>query len=111
MTFKKIDDFKVQPCAVEYMMLYVSLSGFILVFAAMSFTQTHTGFAWLCLLVSASILTFLLMCRIKRQQRAKEFYREWLGGLTQNQVIELIHRVKKSSEEYHCIKTLDINRQ
>jgi hypothetical protein len=109
MTFKTIDDFRVRPCAVEYMLLYLSLSSAILLFAAISFLQVHSVFIGLCCLVSASISIFLMSCRIKRHQRAKQFYQEWLSRLTQTQIKEFSHRVKKSSEEYHCIKTLHTN--
>jgi hypothetical protein len=109
MTFKKIDDFRVRPCTVEYVLLYISLSGFILIFSAALSGQVHSTIAWLSLIISAAISAFLISCRIKRHKRAKLFYREWLNGLTQTQINELKHRVKPGSQEQQCISTHRLN--
>ncbi|MBT1452019.1 hypothetical protein KJ365_14085 [Glaciecola sp. XM2] len=106
MTFKRVDDFRVQPCAVEYLLLYISCSSFILVSTASLLGHINAPTAFASLLVFAGIAAFLIACRIKRRQRASLFYMEWLSGLSKNEFLELKHRVKCNSQEHQCIAQL-----
>ena len=104
MILMKIEDFKAKPSIIEYLLLYLTSSAFLIVGTASILGSTDPMWAWLCVALFGITIAVLYACRSSRMVRAQAFYQEWLRSLKPQEVCQLIARLRTSSPEQALLK-------